>query len=340
MNARVVVVEVFDSRHTARSRKLILLSDTKRAFTIGRSVFADVSIEDDYAAAMHVRIDVSHDGLLQVTDLGSINGIRVGGTPHRAAASLPLADDLLHVGSTRFRIRVGEETLEPEKIYRSPTTILASQPALLCTAGIGFTLAQLTYTDWVSAPRDLIQTIFMSIAIAATCVAMWVAVWSVLSRIMVGEWRWFRHGAIALLVAVLFNMIEGSMDIVRFMLGWPIWKTQYVWFAVITLGVMLHLHLINASTLSWRRAAIAGYLIPAVLAVGGLWLWDRHSNRDVNMIEAQAPLYPPQLRLSKATEVSTFFKNADGLRIAADAKLKAALIDDPEGTLATSRDDG
>jgi FHA domain len=339
MNLRSVVVQTNDAQRASQSRDFIRLSDTKTFFTIGRSLSADVWIEDEYAAAMHVRIDVAHGGRLLATDLGSINGIDVDAKRHRQARDLPLPNGMLRIGRTTLRIRMDDESLPPEKPDKSPSAVLASRPALAASIGALFTLGQLVYGGWVLAPRDLTQSIVISVAIAAVCVALWVSIWAFLSRIMVGEWRWLRHSAIVLLVGALFGLLEGCVEVGRFSLGWPAWKNQYAWFAAATFGVMLHLHLIHASTVSWRRAAIAGYLIPVILTGGGLWFLDRSNNRNVNLIEAQAAVYPPQLRLSRATAVDAYFRNTDGLRSAAEAKLKAALIDDPDGALGTSGDD-
>jgi predicted component of type VI protein secretion system len=75
------------------------------AVTIGRSIDCELSVHDILLSRLHCRIEPDGEGWV-VTDLGSKNGTRVGGTP---VFQLPLTDgDVIRMGKTAIRFRTGE----------------------------------------------------------------------------------------------------------------------------------------------------------------------------------------------------------------------------------------
>ena len=326
-----VIVACLDSRGRVQLRQRVTLGGGRRAFTIGRSVDADVTLDDEHSAALHVSIEVTPDGRLLARDLGSVNGIVVAGERHRAASGLLLENGTLQVGRTRLAVRTSLQALPPEKPDLHGTASWLQQPAQLAGLGALAVAAQSTYEAWLGAPRDLLGGVVTSVGFALLLIGLWVAVWALLSRVMQEEWRWLRHAAIILGISAVTVAVNAIADLGWFMFSVPPLSSRGIWTGAIALAAAVSLHLMHASGLSARRAALIGCLIPAVLAGGGQWFLARNNSRDVNHIDAELRIYPPSLRLRKAGTVDDYFASASVLRKSAAAKLKNAPADDAEG---------
>ena len=82
--------------------------------TVGRGVGCDVVLDDPFVAVAHARVSVDAEGHITVSDLGSVNGIEVGGRRVRGTEQVPLASGLFGVGRTRLRVRTAAEVMAPE----------------------------------------------------------------------------------------------------------------------------------------------------------------------------------------------------------------------------------
>ena len=100
-----VLIEILDSHGRVHLRERVALPAERQAFTIGRSVRADVTLDDPHAAAMHATVEVTPDGTLRVSDHDSVNGVVINGKRHRNASHIEVPDGLLQIGRTRLRIR-------------------------------------------------------------------------------------------------------------------------------------------------------------------------------------------------------------------------------------------
>ena len=79
MSADKVVVEVLDGYGRVQWRERLVLNENRRTFTIGRSIHADVTLDDPFAAEMHASLEVTPDGRIFANDLGSMNGLTICG---------------------------------------------------------------------------------------------------------------------------------------------------------------------------------------------------------------------------------------------------------------------
>ena len=328
MSAERVVVEALDGHGRVQWRERVVLKEGLRAFTIGRSLHADVTLDDPYAAAMHASLEITQDGRLLASDLGSVNGLIVCGKHLANACGVELPDNTLRIGRTVLRVRTGLESLAPERPYQPLMSSLLRGPAGIATVAAAASVLQLVYMSWLGAPRDLTVSIVSSLSVAATIAAAWVALWALLSRIMQGEWRWLRHSAIYLGVSAAFIAVMGVVDLSGFMFALPLSGNRYIWIGAIALAIALYLHLTHASSLSAGRAALVACGIPALLALGGHWLQTRDQVRDVNHIGAYMRIYPPALRLRPSDKLEDYFNKAALLQELADRKLTEALEHD------------
>lgn len=330
----MVLIEILDSHGRVQSRERIALSDDKPTFTIGRSVNADVTLDDAHTAALHASVTLTPDNKILARDLGSVNGIVVVGKRHRAtsdAQNLELTDGLLQVGRTRLRIRTAHETLAPEKPDQLRPASLLHDPAWIAGIGALAGAAQLIYGNWLDAPRDLATLVVTTLISAVLGASAWIAFWALLSRVILGEWRWLRHAAIFLGIAAIFVAINGLLELGWFMFSLPQWSTHAAWVGAVAFGCALYWHLTQASHITARRAAMVACILPALSGISSQWVLDRNQMQNVNHIGTSLRIYPPALRLGSAGTVDDYFKTAAELREAADKKRKATPADEDDG---------
>ncbi len=93
-------LEVVDAGQTALApgRRFPLL-DT---LSIGRSASNDITLEDDWISAQHLRLR-RQDGAWIAEDVGSTNGTRVNGRPLTGAARVKIGD-VLDLGRVKLRV--------------------------------------------------------------------------------------------------------------------------------------------------------------------------------------------------------------------------------------------
>jgi hypothetical protein len=324
-----VVVEALDGYGRVQWRERLALGEGRRSFTIGRSVDADVTLDDPHAAALHASVEITDDGRVLASDLGSVNGLIVCGKRWSNTRGLELSDNTLQIGRTRLRVRTAHERLGPERPYPSAVSPLARAPGWIAAVAGAACASQAVYITWLSAPRDFAMSVVSLLAVVLAVAAGWVGVWGLLSRVMQGEWRWLRHGAICLGVSAAFLAFRAVVDLGGFMLGLPPWGYSYIWLGAAALACALYLHLMHAATLPASRAALVACGIPVLLAAGTHWLQERYQVRDVNYIGASRRIYPPALRLHPSDKLEDYFDRATALRDLANRRLADALANEP-----------
>lgn len=330
MSVDTVLIEILGSHGRVQTRERVALSGEQRTFTIGRSVSADVTLDDAHAAALHASVEITADGKILVSDLGSVNGIVVAGKRQHETKNLALADGMLQIGRTHLRVRTTHEKLPPEKPDQLRPASMLRDPAWIAGAGALVSGMQLAYGGWLAAPRDLATVIVTTLISGALAAGAWIAFWALLSRVMQSEWRWLRHASIFLGVAAVFVAINGIMELGWFVFSLPQWSTRAAWIGAIAFGCALYLHLIHASSITTRSAALVACIIPVLSGGTGQWVQARYQMRDVNHIATSVRIYPPSLRLRAAGTGADYFRDTTALRDAADKTRKAIRADDEE----------
>jgi pSer/pThr/pTyr-binding forkhead associated (FHA) protein len=330
VSTETVLVEILGQHGHVQLRERIVLRNGQRTFSIGRSMKADVTLDDDYVAAMHALVEITTDGTIRVRDLGTVNGVVVAGKRCHGSQDLEVADGLLQIGHTRLRVRTIHETLRPEKSDQLRPSSILRDPAWVAGVSALVSGVQLAYASWLGAPRDLTTVIVTALISGALAAGAWVAFWALLSRVMQGEWRWLRHAAIFLGIVAVFVALNGILEMGWFVFALPQWNTRTAWVGAVALGCALFLHLIYASNLTVRRAALMACIIPALSGGTGQWVQARHQMRDVNYIAASVRIYPPLLRLRATGTIESYFDSAATLRDAADKTRKAIRAEDED----------
>lgn len=325
-----VLIEILDSHGRVQLRERLTLGENKRTLVLGRAVDADVTLDDPHAAARHAVLEITPEGRLLVSDLDTVNGVVIGGKRQRGVKNVEVPDGLLQIGRTRLRIRTAHEPLASEKPDQLRPASILRDPAWLAGIGAIAGAAQLAYTAWLGAPRDLLTIIVTMLISAVVASSAWVAFWALLSRMLRGEWRWLRHAAIFLGVAAIFFAINGVIELSWFVFSLPQWSTRAAWVGAIAFGCALYLHLIHASNIAPRRAAMIACIVPALSGGAGQWVQERLQMRDVNYIGASLRIYPPTMRVRDAGSMENYFQTASSLRDAADKKRKATHADEDD----------
>ena len=323
-----VAVEVLDSHGRVHTRERLVLGGEKKRFTIGRGVAADVMIDDAHAALLHAAVELDEEGLWRVTDLGSANGVVIGGARQRGAAALLLPDGALQVGRTRLRIRAGHETLAPERVDRGDAGPLNGYMPTVATAGAVVCAWFIGYFAWLAAPRDSATVMAAGLVSLFVGAGVWTAIWALLTRVMRGEARWVTHVAIAFGAGAVMLAIDWVLDLGWFAFSLPQFSIRDGLLAVAAAAVALYLHLTTAAPIRRRTAMLCAIAVPALILGTTGWVQARNQVRDVNFIGVSTQLFPPALRLRQGGTVDAFFGRAAALKDESDQKRKAMSGDD------------
>jgi hypothetical protein len=323
-----VVVETLGSHGRVQARDRVGLTAGKRHITIGRSTEADVMLDDAYAAPLHVSVEVTADGALLVTDLGSVNGIGIAGRRHKDARQLPVPGGTLQVGRTRLRIRAWNESLPPEKLDHAAIAPVRGSPSWAAAVGALVCAAYVGYSVWLEAPRDIAPIVVVAFIPVLLASGAWITLWALLSRLMQGEWRWLWHSAILFSVSAAWVLADGVLNVAWFAFSLPHWESREALIIAGAFAVALYWHLTHASGISVRRAALIAALLPASVSAVALWIQSQVQERNVNYIGINEKFYPPALRVREGGDVREFFDAAAQLQAAADSRRSRIPPDD------------
>lgn len=326
-----VVVDVLDNHGRVASRQRLVLSDGHRRFTIGRSVDADVMLDDPHVAPIHIEVALSPEGILTATDPGSINGIFVGGERHRHARSLSFSDGRMQLGRTQLRVHTAHQPLAAEKPDHALDDVASRAALRIAVAGGIACVVFIFYFAWVGATRDTAMLIVIGLAGGALIAAVWIAFWSLLSRIIRGEPRWIMHAAIVFGVTAVVLLIDWVFDIARFSFALPQSSFGSISMLVVAFALALYLHLTQVWTLRRRTGATLAAILPLLVFGTISWVQSRNEARDVNFIGVREKVFPPVFHLREGRTPDRFFDNADRLREDADNKRREIPADDNGG---------
>ena len=330
-----VVVETLDSHGRVSARERIALTESKRGFTIGRGANAEVMVDDAHAAPLHAMVEVAEDGSMHVTDLGSLNGVIAGSQRHAGVQQLPLPDGRLQIGRTHLRLRTARETLPAEKPDRAGLAgsgkLSARIVLRMVLAGGLLCLAYTGYSVWLEAPRDFAPAFVGAMLSILAGMALWAAIWGLLSRVLQGEWRWLTHLAIPLSIVAGLLVLDFAFDLAWFTLDLRLPRLHEIVLVVAALALLLFLHLVNATAIARRRAAIIAVLLPTLVVGATQWVAARGQARNVNYTGDAVQVLPPAFRLRPGMAADEYFSQARQLREAADKRRKALPYKDAEG---------
>lgn len=323
MTVKPVVVEMLDGHGRARHRERLLLDPGNARFTIGRGVAADVILDDPHVAPLHAAVDITADGRVLVSDLGSRNGVMVGERRLRDAQSLPVDEGLFGVGHTRLRVRTEAENLPPERVENGEAGRRTRNQPRVALMGALIYFSFVVYSAWLAAPLDIASVLATALIGSAMMAGAWVAAWGFVTRVVQSEWRWSGHAAIFFATLATVIVIDFALDIVWFSLTLPSWNLRQAILVAGAIVMALYWHLRDATSIGARRAAIVALLLPLVVGGGSYLVVAREQARNVNYIDVDAKLFAPAWRLRHGGDLDAYFNDALRLKEETDRKRRS-----------------
>jgi hypothetical protein len=321
----VMLVEVLDAYGHVQNRQRV--SGAGGQCRIGRSLHCDVILDDPFAAADHALLTVSADGRVLVQDLGTRNGIRIDGRLVDKQEGEILASGELRIGRSRVRVRTAQESPPPERLFRRDA--LRRHRTLLALAGLVLCIAFAAVLQWSYAPQRLAQRVLIAELLVVAGLAIWVASWSLVSRLTLGAWQVRIHLTIAALCVGVWVWGYALYTVAAFALQWR-WLMLFAiaLAALVALGAA-YLNLRHAT--QFRPVAALSLALLAPLLLGGMaWLADLQLNpRTVNRVELGARIYPPGLRLAPSVDLADYLADVATLKRDANRNRQSSLLETP-----------
>ena len=302
------------SRHDAVLARDRVQCGHGQEIRIGRGYDNDVVLDDPFIAPRHLRIVREADGSLVVEDLGSANGMFVDQDRRRAARAVIDGRRTIRIGRTRLRVRQAGDAVAAERIEHARKQLWPIAAAL-ALAVLGTELL----TMWLRATTEQQVTDYVAplLGICAV-VAVWAAVWAVMSRIFSGRARFQRHLVIALFGVLALWVVNELTSHAAFALS----QRAFVAYRYVVLWLLAaFICFLHLRQLSSREAARAHLKLKAtaviMVALGAIgmqalsqWESSRNSDRQVFLRE----LKPPALRLARSDTPAAFLARIERLK--------------------------
>jgi hypothetical protein len=276
---------------------------------IGRGYDNDVILDDDYAAAAHAVVELAPTGQLVLRDLGSRNGIVVGG--RRQQDAVLATDTIVRIGHTALRVRAADAPVAPELLDR---TFHGWEGVLPAAAGLALAGAVALLARWL-ADTEYFQLARYAEALAGGLAAalLWGGLWACANRLFARHARLGRHlfvfgcGAAALAgYALLGSTLGYAFSAEAF--------THYAsHVAAVLLAGMVYFHLCtirprNRVRYRWVCAGIA-VLCSGLLFAGNVQRTGRLSDELYMSV-----LMPPAIRVSPDHGVDEFMRDVEAMQ--------------------------
>ena len=285
---------------------------------VGRAFDNDVVVDDPHVAAHHLRIFRGEDGGLVAEDLGSVNGLYAEHGRERVPRLALGAAPGLRIGRTILRVHDAARAVPPEKPL-TPPRAHARWAAILTVA----LFALILFLNWLELTAEpSANLVLLPMLALATVLAVWSALWAVLSRVFFGQAQYavqLRIAATACIALVLWDQLA---EVSSFAFAWRE-MVEYgglgAW-AVLGATCYAHLHSIGPRHM---RAAM-GLVLALIVAGAALQYVGKSETRNVIGQRATlGELRPPAFRLAPAASVDEFFQRAESTRKKVDvARLK------------------
>lgn len=319
-----MLVEVLDVHGHVQMRHRV--SGVGGQCRIGRSLACDLTIDDACTAPEHALLTLQEGGLTLVQDLGSRNGVRLDGRLI-GGAGRSMANGELLVGRTRIRIRTQDGVLPPERLFRRD--LLRRYRTPLALTGVALCLAFAAFLQWLGAPDALPARVLVAELLTLAGLAIWVAVWSLVSRLTLGAWQVRIHLAIAALCVGCCVWWLWLYQVTAFALQWRWLGLVAAAGAAAIAVVAAFLHLRNATHFQRLSSLLLALLVPLLWA-GMLWLVDLQVDpRTVNRVEMGVDIQPPTMRLAASMDLGDYLADAAALKREANRNRQVSLLETP-----------
>lgn len=325
---RLALLEVLDKNGTALNR----LTVTQWPVTVGRTLSADVVIDDPHIAPEHLRISELDADFVQVHVLDTVNGVRrgYGALMQRGMRFDWSGADDLSLGRLRLRLRLPGAPIAPEQVL--PT--FAWRPIAITVALVLALVFDALMDAWFTTTN---QTKFTQAAIPAVVmllgsIGLWAGVWALATKLFTGHLQFVRHVRIACSVLLVEALVSGLAYVLAFVFSWESLARYNGLLSAPVLGAGVFLQLMVIAP-QWRKgwaALVVGTVLAVVLTwVGSNW---QKNKRISNQLYLSA-LFPPSWRLASAVSVEKLVLEAKSIEQRLDVRLKDAQDDQDDDAL-------
>jgi hypothetical protein len=312
----LVLVDVTDAHGMMLSRQRFRLEADGPPLAIGRDVACEVVLNDPYVAGRHASLALGADGVLRLTDLGSVNGLIVGDQRVREVVVTGEGGTWVQVGHSHLRIRSAAERLPPERRDRESLRSRHREYAVAVLGGLaaaGFA----AFTGWLEAPDDAVNAGLLRGLAGAAVLGLWFGLWVVLGRAVRSRWQWTGNAAVTLGAAAAGLWLWWGTDATVFAYGTTRARVLGVLLVLVVAAVAVYLEVRIATRL--RRGPSAAIAVAVPVLAASAWLWvQQPSAPDVNRVPAPGRLFPPDWSRQPGVRVDRFVEEALDLRDAAD----------------------
>jgi hypothetical protein len=307
---QVIWVEVLSRRRDVAAR----FRFTGEEVRIGRGYDSDVVLDDPFVAPQHVRVYRNGAGQLVAEDAGSVNGLFTERGKDRHQQIVLDGEQPIRIGHTLVRIRDGRHAVAPERAGASTPALAIAAIVVLWVALLGVE-ALSTWLGQTGEPRA--SAYVMPLLAVGGFVVVWVAGWTLLTRILSGQPRLERNLLIALTAALAYSLYNEFADFSGFALGWPVFSNYGYVATWCALAAAAFFHWREASPL---RLEVKGAVVVALLALAitTQTLMHREDYAEYGRQNASRRLLPPGLRLAPLRDEATFFGDVHRLKARLD----------------------
>jgi len=269
--------------------------------TIGRGYSNDVVVDDPHVAPAHLLIARDESGALVAEDLGTTNGLFVERRRERLQRVRLDGDKLIHIGGTTLRIREGGQPVAPERpFHRNTRSWIAA--GIMGTAIIAIDVLWI----WLGETNEPKVTGYISPLFGFIMMTLvWIAGWSILTRIFAGEARFERNVVVALAGLLIYSLYNEVADFAAFSFA----SRTIASFQGMLLWVLLaavsfaHLRIIGRTRLKLKAAAVTAL---ALAVIGVQALGESEARQTFGQSDALNRLLPPALRMAPVRDWNSF----------------------------------
>lgn len=288
--------------------------------TVGRSLRADMVLDDSHVAAEHLRIDRSPEGEVIVQVLDTVNGVALNRTQHGRNTQFTWpSGEALTLGRLKLGLRLAEEPVMAEEPLPHFPWRTVGWTALAVAGMLALVVGQswLTLTE----PSQLARQLPGLVAVVVMAVAVWAGLWALATKLFTHRLQFWRHVRIACTSSLAIQLVSTLAGMLAFMFSLESLARFELPLVLLGTAVAIYVHL--TVIVPQRRRGLAGLVagvavLGIVAMLGTNWLQNKRLSNKLYM----STLYPPSLRMAPAVPVTQFLEEAGAIRQRLDERLK------------------
>ncbi len=321
---RVIVAEVLGRRGDVVQRQRL----ERFPASIGRAWTNDLVLADPTVDAHHARIALDEKGAAFLEDLGSLNGLHVGGTRETVRRVALDGMAMVRVGRTMLRIGTLDTPVAPAVPELAPTgrfAWLIETPAAIALLVVA-TMILVTTTTWLGSYESKSTATVTGTAVGIIALAAaWAGIWSLIGRLSAQRFRFWQHIALTFLALFALFLLSTGDSYVGFLFP----TASLLALAGGALGAAIFIALIAAqlglvSAMGRRRRIGVGVVVTLVLIGLGALTTKAAKNQleDESDVRIGVSLKPLPARMIPAGSIDDFVGSTNGLKKEVDGLLK------------------